>query len=180
MQGLIRIVDRFTSGLALLGAIGIAAILVQVTADVVLRYLFNTPVPATLELVSRYYMIAIAFFPLAWVERRGDMITVDIFSGIYGSGGVRLLDIAMSLIGAALYALLAWTTLAKALAEYEIGSVVMSLTTSVPVWPTYWVLPIAFVAASVISLTRALLLIAGEGFPQGDDRDRFGDIGDSA
>jgi TRAP-type C4-dicarboxylate transport system permease small subunit len=173
MHALIRILDRVASGLALLGALGIAAILVQVTADVVLRYLFNTPVPATLELVSRYYMIAIAFFPLAWVERRGEMVTVDVFSGVYGELGIRILDTAMSVLGALIYAALAWTTLSKAVTEYNIGSVVMSLTVSVPVWPTYWVLPFAFAVAAIVSLARAALLATGGGFPPAEGRDAF-------
>lgn len=59
MRDLVAVIDRVTRGLALPGALGIAAILVHVTADVVLRYLFNSPIPATLEMVSRYYMIAI-------------------------------------------------------------------------------------------------------------------------
>lgn len=173
MRAILPLLDRIASGLALLGALGIGAIVVQVTADVVLRYAFNTPVPATLEMVSRYYMIAIAFFPLAWVERRGEMVTVEVFTSFYGERGMRVLDIVMSVLGAVIYGMLFWTTLAKAMAEMAIGSVVMSLTISVPVWPTYWVLPIAFVFAAIVSAVRAILLISGEGFPVSPDDDPF-------
>jgi TRAP-type transport system periplasmic protein len=39
-------------------------------ADVATRNLCRRPIPATNEIVSRYYMVLIAFLPLAWVERR--------------------------------------------------------------------------------------------------------------
>src|SRR5690606_40657440 len=79
----LTLLRHLTNVLALVGALGVIAMLLHVTADVISRQLFQRPVPATVEIVSRYYMVLISFLPLAWTERRNEMITVDILSGLF-------------------------------------------------------------------------------------------------
>ena len=48
-----------------LGALALVAMMVHVTADVVLKITLNWPVAGTLEIVSYVYMVACTFLPLA-------------------------------------------------------------------------------------------------------------------
>ena len=64
-------------------AIGIAAVglmMFHITFDVIGKYLFNAPLPATLEIVSHYYMVVVVFLPLAMVEKRDAHISVEVLT----------------------------------------------------------------------------------------------------
>lgn len=159
MDMLIRWTDRTAVLLASLGALGILAMMVHITLDVVLRSTISVSIPATQELVTRYYMIFLALLPLAWVERRKEMITVEALAGFFGPTGTRWLDALVSLVSAAIYLVLALATWDKAVEQYAIGSYVMSLNFPMPVWPTYFVLPVAFALAVIVCLVRAPLII---------------------
>jgi TRAP-type C4-dicarboxylate transport system permease small subunit len=78
MRALLRLQDALLALLAIIGALAIGALMLHVFADVVLRNVSNKPIPATYEIVTNYYMIALAFIPLAWVERGGGMVQVEV------------------------------------------------------------------------------------------------------
>jgi TRAP-type C4-dicarboxylate transport system permease small subunit len=143
------------------GAIGILAMLVHVVAYVVSRHVLSTPIPATVEIVSRYYMITIAFLPLAWADRRGDMISVEIFGDLI-RGRLKLFNsLFVVLLSGVTYSALAYTTWFKAMREFGVKSFVVSLNTAIPVWPTYFVLPIAFALAALVCVVKIWLLLTG-------------------
>ena len=58
---------RWLSGLTdfttLIGGLAIALMMLHITADVVLRFLFSSPPPGTITYVSNYYMVIAAFVP---------------------------------------------------------------------------------------------------------------------
>ena len=53
---------------------------VHVIADVSARYLFNQPLPGTIEIVSLYYMVAVIYLPVAYVQSRRQHIVVTQFT----------------------------------------------------------------------------------------------------
>ncbi len=74
--GFVRAVDRAV----LFGAaIALVAMMLQVSADVIAKLAFNAPLPLPSALVTEYYMVAVAFLPLAAGEYRQAHIHVDIF-----------------------------------------------------------------------------------------------------
>lgn len=154
MKVLIRFIDGSTLILSLIGALGIVAMILHITLDVVLRSALDTSIPATMELVTNYYMITLAILPLAWVEWRKHMIFVEIVGGVFGKSWVRYLDVLVAALSASIYIVLAVATWGKAVEQYEIGSYVMSLDFPMPIWPTYFVLPLAFSLAALVSLTK--------------------------
>lgn len=155
-----RAMNAAASGLALVGALAIVAMLVHVTVYVVMRHMLSSPVPATVEIVSRYYMVLIAFLPLAWAERRGDMITITIFENAFPPSGRRFVAIFVALVTIAAYALLTYTTWLVAMREFSAGSFVISLNVALPTWPGYFALPAGFGLAAVVSAYRAARLLA--------------------
>ncbi len=161
MDLLERLTDRVAQGLALVGAIGVLALLVHVCADVVTRNLFARPIPATNEIVSRYYMVLIAFLPLAWVERRRAMISVEVLDGLMSSGLRRLSDILVALLATVIYAAIAWVTWGDAVKNWHTGTFVDVLGHEVPVWPTYFLPPAGFLLAAAVTLLRAATLAGG-------------------
>lgn len=156
-ESLDRLANSVTSGLALLGAVGILAMLVHITVYVITRNLLSTPVPATVEIVSHYYMIAIAFLPLAWAERRGDMITVEIFSHLLVGRIGRINAAFVAVVTCGAYLALTYTTWVVAMREFSARSYVISLSVAIPVWPSYFILPVAFALAALVALYRGIL-----------------------
>jgi len=152
-----RLVVRVTDGLALLGAVGVVAMLVHITAYVILRQFLHSPVPATVEIVSYYYMILITFLPLAWAERRGEMISIEIFASLMTGRIGRINEIFVALVTSGVYVVLTYTTWMVAMREFSARSFVISLSVAIPVWPSYFVLPVGFALAAVVTLYRGLM-----------------------
>ena len=71
MAGMIRV-------LTWVGMLAVILMMLQITIDVAGKYLFNAPIPATISMVSNYYMVVVAFIPIAYVETRNEHITVEV------------------------------------------------------------------------------------------------------
>jgi TRAP-type C4-dicarboxylate transport system permease small subunit len=156
-----RLVNTIAAGLALIGGAGVVIMLVHITGYVALRLIVSAPIPATVEIVSSYYMVMIAFLPLAWAERRGEMISIEVFSGLYRGAVRRGVDVFVAVVTAAVYLVLTYTTWLVALKEFEAGSFVISLNVAIPTWPSYFLLPVGFALATVVALYRAAQAASG-------------------
>ena len=158
---LARLLNAITMFLALLGTLGVIALMLHVIADVVLRSTINYSLPATVDLVTRYYMILLALLPLGWVEWRCEMISVEVIEGVLGSRSNAALNVLVSLLSAGIYLVLTISTWGKAVEHYEIGSYIISLNTKIPVWPTHFILPFAFGLAVLVCLIRIPIKLKG-------------------
>jgi TRAP-type C4-dicarboxylate transport system permease small subunit len=147
--------------LALLGTLGIIAIVLHVSLDIVLRTTIRVSMPATLEMVTRYYMILLALMPLGWVEWKNRMISVEIVSDFFGATLKRWQDILIAVFSLLLYVAFTWATWDKAIDQYNIGAYVTTLNQRLPVWPTYFVLPLAFGLAAFVCTVRILQGVTG-------------------
>lgn len=147
------------NAVGLLGAIGVMVMMVHITADVLCRVLLGSPLVGTNEIVSRYYMIAVAFLPLAWVERRKGMISVELFDACM-SRGVRLLgDLLVAVVSIGALLLIAWTTWHEAVAAFEKDAFVMAVGNRIPVWPTYFMIPVGCFLAAILVVLRAVMMV---------------------
>ena len=72
--------NRISSAVASLAGLALIMMMVQVTLDVVLKNLFNSPIPTTLETVTSYYMVAVVYLPLGIVSRDRAHIEVELFT----------------------------------------------------------------------------------------------------
>lgn len=154
MRALGKIRDLCLNGLALIGALAVVLLMLHVVADIALRNLRNAPIPATYEVVTHYYMIALAFVPLAWVERSGGMVQVEVINAALGPRMLVASDFLVALISAGVYATLAWVTWQTASRHTAIGTFVVSNATMVPTWPAFWLPPLGFALAAVVALAR--------------------------
>ncbi|WP_417626230.1 TRAP transporter small permease [Pararhodobacter aggregans] len=154
MNRLERIEDAALSLLALLGAIATIALMLHVAADITLRNLTNRPIPATFEVVTNYYMVALAFIPLAWVEKSGGMVQVEVLEGFMSPFVKRLSDRIVSLISMVVYAVLAYVTWQVAIRNSATGSFLMANNVRVLTWPAYWIPPLGFGLAALVTFIR--------------------------
>lgn len=162
MNTLSRIADKLTGFLSYFGMLGILAMMVHICADVIARTLFEVSVPATLEMVTRYYMLMLVLLPLAWVERMRFMIVVEAFSSVFGKLGLRIVDVLVAIICIGVYSVLTVSTWEKAMEQFDIGAYIVALDTQIMVWPGYFALPFGFGLAALVCLLRIPFLL----FPQ--------------
>ena len=130
--------------------------MLHVVADVILRNLFNQPIPATYEIVTNYYMIALAFIPLAWVERSGGMVQVEVLDPLMGPGMTRVSNMLVALISTVIYGALTWFTFTMAMKNAATGTFVMAQSLRFVTWPAYFILPLGFGLAALITFIRLI------------------------
>jgi TRAP-type C4-dicarboxylate transport system permease small subunit len=161
MSRLTRISEALGLALALCASVGVILMMLHVCLDVALRAAFAAPIPATVEIVSRYDMVLIAFLPLAWVEWKRGMISVELFTAFLTPRLQRVSDAAVALVATLVYGVMTYTTWLVALDNYATGTFVLALSTKVPVWPSYLLPPLGFGLASLATLLRLAMLAAG-------------------
>jgi TRAP-type C4-dicarboxylate transport system permease small subunit len=159
MHALLRLQDALLTLLAVIGALAIGALMLHVFSDVTLRNVANSPIPATYEIVTNYYMIALAFVPLAWVERGGGMVQVEVIDGFLSRGMIKWSDRLVALISTAIYGLLAWVTAESALDNMAAGAFVMAQSVRVPTWPAYFLVPLGFGLAALVTAIRMITAV---------------------
>lgn len=148
-----------SNGVGLLGVLGILVMMLHIVADVVARLLLGSPLVGTNEIVSRYYMVAVAFLPIAWVEHRRAMITVELVDGMMGRKARFASDILVAITSLLALVLVVWTSLGEALDAFGKGAFVMAIGTRIPVWPTYFILPLGCGLAALLVLARTVEMI---------------------
>lgn len=141
-------VSLVETGLAVVAALSISAILALTTVDVAMRYLFSAPLGWVFDLVVHYLLGAtfLLAFPLAL--GRGEHIAVDFLSNRMPQ---RFLHIALcpaTIAAAALFAVIAWYGTSEALSAWREEEVLAGVILW-PVWITKLFLPLAMWPMSV-------------------------------
>lgn len=156
MNALFSFTSRAVRVLALIAAIGTVAMMLHICLDVALRNVFRISLDTAPEVVSRYYMVIVAFLPLAWLERRDGMVSVELLEWIMGPRTRQISDISVALLSCAAYIMLAWTTGKSAWGHYSIGTFVEFVDFRMPVWHSYLIPPTGFGLAAIICLIKAV------------------------
>lgn len=150
--------ERLTKYLSMVvvfvGAISVILMMLHITLDVFLRPFHSFSIPATLTMVTKYYMIALTLLPLAWVEKNQSMIVVEVFSTIYQGSLLRFNRFCVNGASVFLYGILAKATWEQAVDQFQAGTYVASLNIPIPIWPAFYILPISFSLAALVCFIR--------------------------
>jgi TRAP-type C4-dicarboxylate transport system permease small subunit len=158
MTGLFTLASRGVRILALIGAIGTVAMMLHICLDVVLRNAFRISLDTTPDVVARYYMVIVAFLPLAWLEKQDGMVSVEIIDWALGPRTLRVSDVLVALLSALVYFMLAWATARSALQHFTLGTFVEFADYRLPIWHSFFLPPLGFVLAAFICLLKAIEL----------------------
>lgn len=162
-----RYVERlfiFVGGLALL------AMMLHVTADVVFKYVFNSPVPLTMEMVTYYYMSAVVFLPLFSLERKdATLVHVELVYGLLAMRVRRVVLPAALLLAAIFCACAAYAAWKPAMQAFQTGTYAGSILI-VSIWPTRF-LPVIGFALLAVTLTIKAIRVIRRGIHDEDEND---------
>ncbi len=170
-----RGVARLSRAAIILGGVAIALMMVHVTADVVMRYVFNRPLPGTLTVVTYYYMILATFLPLAFAERRRAHISVEVVTEMLPSHVRHHLQAWMLLPTALVMGIFAWRSFDAAVAAWDLGASQVQGANRIPVWPAYFALPLGIGLMAVVLLLRFGSYLSGR--PDGLEVQTLGGTG---
>jgi TRAP-type C4-dicarboxylate transport system permease small subunit len=145
-----QLFDRFLRLLALASGCVLLIMMVYTVIDVVLRYGFNRPFSGSLEF-TEFSMVLIVFLAIAYTGWTGGHIAVDLFEKALDRPALRLLPSALSFVGAALFAVIAWRVTLETIA-------VLSQTSNMLRWPHY---PFRFTVAFGSAMFAIALVIQG-------------------
>ncbi|MBW1802388.1 MAG: TRAP transporter small permease [Deltaproteobacteria bacterium] len=127
-------------GLAVAAAAIILAMMFLTTMDVVLRYIFNSPLPGVYEL-QEFMLVGAVFLGLAYIQSLKGHIYVDLFTNRFTERGQAVLAIVSHSVSLLIFALITWQGGLRAWTALITGQSREGLI-SYPLWPAKWTLTI--------------------------------------
>lgn len=161
-----KIVGRAISWMAA-GASGIAGILavllvIHIFLDVLMRFVFQMPLDATILYVSVFYMIAVGFLPLGTLEVKEQHISVDLLVEKLPEKLQTVLSLIALLVTFVVAATVAVRTGQEALLKYATGAYSIQASGKIITWPSYFYLPIGFGLMALVSAWKMIAKVIGQ------------------
>jgi TRAP-type C4-dicarboxylate transport system permease small subunit len=170
MYALGKFLSRFIDFLTVISGLAIALMMLHITLDVIVRNVFNYPLPGTITVVSYYYMAIAAFMPLAFAEQKQAHISVEVVTERLPPWLQTHLAGWMLLFSAAVFALMTLRSWEEAMSKYGIKASVVQGEDSLPVWPTYFVLPLGCCLMFLVVAYKFIVYLTNQ--PSGLDTER--------
>ncbi|HTJ65248.1 MAG TPA: TRAP transporter small permease [Alphaproteobacteria bacterium] len=156
MKVLIQLVTRIEATLAFAAAIILAAVMVIVSADVAMRYVFNQPFGWSYDLISLYLTLALFYFCLSRAFDQHAHVGVDILH-YYVSRKTRLVFNAITCVASApVFALIALECGKRAAATFAHHDVLAGAIA----WPTWAFIVLAPIGAGLLTVRLLLNAVA--------------------
>ncbi|SHI01169.1 TRAP transporter small permease [Marivita hallyeonensis] len=140
------LLDRLSTFLLILGGIALLAMMVHVSADVIFKRVFGTPLQGTTEMVSSYYMVACVFLGLGVVQRERKQIAVEFFTESLRGRHRAAVNIFSGGVTIILASLLVWMGTDQAIQNTLDRETNWSTIANFEIWPTRWFPVVAYAA----------------------------------
>lgn len=154
-----QLIDLVSKIFMAAAVIALTLMMGHVTVDVIGKYMFNSPIPVTLEMVSNYYMVAVVFLPLAAVEKVNGHIHVELIYSALPRVGRRILDVTAYTLALSFFFMLMRYSWVSAVRKFNVGEFIMG-TYPVLVWPGRFLVPLGcglIAALLVLRLVRSVI-----------------------
>ncbi|MGI3165771.1 TRAP transporter small permease [Pseudooceanicola sp. 200-1SW] len=165
--------DRVAKATTAVACIFVIIMMLHVSADVVARTFFHSPLIGTTEIVAAYYMVALAFLPIAWISRQRGHIIVELFTSHLPKRKLKALDAFAGVVTLAYVCLFVWKLFEIAIEKTHIREAWESATGFIEIWPSRWIVPAGFLFMAIYVLIQtfrdARAAITGE-IPEEDER----------
>ncbi|WP_339948063.1 TRAP transporter small permease [uncultured Albimonas sp.] len=155
----VRLLGWIVQGATWLAAAAAVLMMVHISVDVISKYVFRTPLPGTIAIVSNYYMVLVAFLPLAFAERRNGHIGVEVLTTRFPPHAQRALNIVSLLFCAAVFGALTWQSWIEAGRALQIGAFEIEFDVKLLTWPARYLLPLGAGLMTAALLAKAALAL---------------------
>ncbi|AAV97373.1 TRAP dicarboxylate transporter, DctQ subunit (plasmid) [Ruegeria pomeroyi DSS-3] len=151
-----RALLRLERGLALISGLAVFSLMLLAVVSVGGRNAMNAPLPGYVDWIEQA-MPLIAFMGIAFVQREGGHIRMDLVIGQLKGRALWLFELISVLLILGLMMLLVWGSWAHFLRAFDMGAPLWSRDSSIdigiPLWPSKLLAPVAF---SVLCLRLGL------------------------
>lgn len=149
-----RVLEPLVSVMGLVGIICVTLMMFHITTDVILRFVFNSPIRGTITIVSHYYMVILGFCSLAVAEARDAHVSVEVFTELMPRSVQSGLAAMAAFLAAIVFGFLAVRTWLEAIHKLEISAAIQQGSLTIPVWPSYFALPLGCGLMTLTALWR--------------------------
>jgi len=163
MQFASRILGRTIDASMIIGATAVALMMLHITIDVISKHVFNVPMPGTITVVSNYYMILVAFLPLAFTERRNGHIAVEVLVENFSFKAQRGINVIAMILGALVFGALAYRGWFEAERARNVGSFMIEQDAKLLTWPARYLLPIGFALMTLTLVFKVFIALFKRG-----------------
>lgn len=154
MKALGRVLSWLVAASTMIGAAAVMLMMLQIVADVVLKNLFNWPIPTTSLIVSHYYMVTVAYLPVALSEKLNGHISVEVIFRQFSARWQKLVIGVVWLVSAVVAGGIAHRLWFEALKKMSVEANVLESGIKIFTWPSYFVLPLGFGLFALVLLYR--------------------------
>jgi TRAP-type C4-dicarboxylate transport system permease small subunit len=166
VQTIRQVLDRLTDLAMLVAEVAIALMMLHITAEVLMRWLFKHSLDAVPEIVAYYYMAGLIFFALAHVTRTNNHIAAEIFTQNLTLRARESLEGIIALAMCGFMTIIAWQTTTEAIAMTSASEIHQAATVNLPKWPARWFLPVGSALMALYSLLIAIDKLRGSSAPE--------------
>lgn len=160
---------------ATVGMVLVLLMTLHITAETVSRLVFGQPLVGTIEIVSYYYMIAIAFAPLGFAQEKHEHIEAEVFNTLIPArvrGGAEILGYVLS---SATVAALLYASFLTARRQTGFGEAILTTYGELPTWPGRWLVVIGFLGMLTVMIYQ---LATGRTRPPPAEQEELSNMGD--
>ncbi|MEQ8739490.1 MAG: TRAP transporter small permease [Hoeflea sp.] len=161
MNALGRLLAWIVAASTMVGAAAVILMMLQIVADVLLKNLVNAPIPATSLIVSHYYMVIVAYLPVALSEKLNSHISVEIVFRHFSERWQKFVIGIVWLVSALVAGGIAHRLWFEALKKLAVEANVLESGLKIFIWPSYFVLPLGFGLFALVLLYRFACSVTG-------------------
>jgi len=143
---------RIERGLVVTGAVLTFLLMAATAVDVVMRYVFNSPIAGVWE-ASKLMLVGIVFLGLASTQAEGGHVRVEILRNRVRGRGGEALDMLGLALGLLIFSLIFWTGALEAWNSWQIQDYTMGRI-YFPLWPSKALIPLGSLFLCVRLLTQ--------------------------
>jgi TRAP-type C4-dicarboxylate transport system permease small subunit len=132
-----------------LGMVILVIMVLLLVADIILRRVFNNPLPWSLEVV-KIMLVVIVFFAVAYCGTRGGHISIDVLTSRFPPKARAILYPIISFFGVGLFAFIAWGSSTHAMRLWETHRVTGIL--PIPIYPFVFVVTLGSALLALVLL----------------------------
>lgn len=138
-----RLVDLIDGVLITVGSAMLFALMLVVVADVALRYLLNSPLQWSYDVISSYLMPGLFFLAVSHTLKSNGHVAVDIIHNYLGRRARYVLEAVATLLAIPAFGICAWMALGVTLKDFHTGAT-SSAGLAIPTWTVSLLLPLGF------------------------------------
>ena len=161
-----RLFDGLVSAMNVVASVAVLALMALISADVIGRGAFNSPIPGVPEIV-KFSIVAMAWMQMAYTLRVRKHLRTTIGLALMPAAGQRAVLVLNSLVGIAIFACIAWLSVEELADSWEFDSFEGAYPVRIPVWPL-WAVLVAGASLTAIQYALDALRYLAHGPAQGE------------